>query len=54
MSSVEESGVTMSCSKVPRSRSLTTPMAVMMVAMNTMTTPTRPGIMEFAERRSGL
>jgi hypothetical protein len=53
-SSVRVSGVTMSCSSVPRSRSLTIAVLVRIIEIYVMMRPTRPGIMKLTFLSSGL
>ena len=53
-SSIERTGDTISCSSVPRSRSRAMPIAVNMTIVIVRITPTRPGTMYTAVRRSGL
>jgi hypothetical protein len=53
-SSIDRTGETISCSSVPRSRSRAMPIAVNITIVIVRITPTSPGTMYTAVRRSGL
>ncbi|MNN94185.1 hypothetical protein D3C81_2127680 [compost metagenome] len=54
ISSIELTGVVMSSSRLPRSRSRTMAAEVNMIMVMVRITPSRPGTMLTAERRDGL